>query len=141
MNLIHTPSSRRIRIMDTTLTALGWGGFLYLGLGDEATDETVIGMSMGTLALLLGLATLTFTLLLTAWSFYNQQRYGHRRTPDISATTNQKLAQRFHVSPNALDTLQDSRICVIHHDDEGEIEKVDAHSAGQAEPARLRLIA
>lgn len=141
--LIHTPCSRRHKLMDSSATALGWAGFAWLCAPDSVAHASVNAVNLNTNAVTLFSVTLvTCSASLMAWSVYNKWLHTRGRTPDKPASATPvddlTLAAHFAVEPEALDNVHSSRRTTIYHTEEGDI--VEMKTDNYARP-RLRLIA
>lgn len=140
ITLVHTPCSRTTRIVDSTLTALGWSGFLYLCVdGVFAANTTALSsLSNPTAFLWFAEIFLISVLTLTSWSLYNKSRYCPRQTTSGIPLTHDALSSSFHLPSHDVLRLQDSAFSTIHHEENGEISHVQTPDSS---PGKLRLIA
>ncbi|MBF22504.1 MAG: poly-beta-1,6-N-acetyl-D-glucosamine biosynthesis protein PgaD [Pusillimonas sp.] len=140
ITLLHTRCSRTARTVDSTLTALGWAGFLYLCVNDAraVTTPPLSNLSNPTAFLWFIEIFLITVLALTSWSLYNKSRYCPRQTASGKPITSEALSSSFHLPSYDVIRLQDSTLSVIHHEENGEISHVQTPLSP---PPNLRLIA
>ncbi|HBT33790.1 MAG TPA: poly-beta-1,6-N-acetyl-D-glucosamine biosynthesis protein PgaD [Pusillimonas sp.] len=140
ITLLHTRCSRTTRIVDSTLTGLGWTGFLYLCVNDvfAIPTQALSNLSSPTAFLWFGEVFLITVVALTSWSLYNKSRYCPRQTASGEPLTKDALSSSFHLSAHDISRLQDSVLCVIHHEDNGQISHVQTRHSS---PEKMRLIA
>lgn len=140
ITLVHTRCSRTTRIVDGSLTALGWVGFLYLCINDAlAINTTSLSNLSNPTAFLWFAEIFLFTVLsLISWSLYNKSRYCPRQTASGTPLTHDALSSSFHLPARDVKLLQDSQLCVIHHELNGQISRVQTP---QPLPEKIRLIA
>lgn len=135
--IITTQRSPIAFTIDTVLTTCGWLGFFYLFTSGVISvlrggyDSPPIPLiepllpTLSTLALYL-LVGLFNALLVVLWGKYhkvffrqlNRRRQQIRLEDDI-------LASHFHLSCNQLHEVQDSRVTVIYHSDDGDIARLE----------------
>lgn len=133
IKVINTPCSRTAWTLDAAMTAVGWAGFLYLvahgtmamlnGTG-SVVRLPVLGDALPTLHTLL--VYLTFAafnaLLIATWILHRQRAAKRQPMPFADAVLDDDtLAAHFSLSSNQLREIQDSRVMVIHHGQNGNI--------------------
>ena len=131
--IITTQRSPLAWTIDTALTAMGWVGFFYLFtegvvsiLGEnysEAATATPGSLVPTVHTLVLYLAVACFNaLLVVLWGKYRKYLFqAGRRSGQQDAVNDEQLASHFHLSCNQLHEIQDSRVTVIYHSNEGDI--------------------
>ncbi|MGE8657087.1 MAG: poly-beta-1,6-N-acetyl-D-glucosamine biosynthesis protein PgaD [Achromobacter sp.] len=136
--IITTQRSRAGYLFDLLLTAIGWFAFVYLfGAGIAAILRGAAGgpqaplwpTFLPTLHTLGGYAVLALlnAALLVLWAAYNHLRFaGNDRRQPIEPLDDQRLARSFAVTPRQLAQLRATRVAVIHHGDDGEIQAITA---------------
>lgn len=139
MPIITTRCSPIAQAIDTLLTAIAWCGFLYLFIQEIstlfiATPENPSGGSAAQLSLtaqtlLIYLTVAAFNaLLLVLWARYHKlffKNMGHRDALELDEET---LASSFSLSCHQLRQMQESRIAVIHHTIDGNINSLETQS-------------
>lgn len=144
--LVQTPRPLGLKVLDYSLTGLGWLAFSYLMTAgiiavrsgiDQSLEFPVMGSVVATpTALLLYVTICAFNaLLLMLWGTYRKRitrvaPKGARMADDI------QMAQRFALSTLQLQDIRLSRTVVIHHADDGEISRWEG-----ADDASIRLSA
>lgn len=131
--IITTQRSPIAWTIDTALTAMGWVGFFYLFtegvvsiLGGNYSEAaaTAPGSLMPTVhTLVLYLLVACFNaLLVVLWGKYRKFLFrALRRSRQQDGVDDEQMASHFHLSCNQLHEIQDSRVTVIYHSNEGDI--------------------
>lgn len=141
--LIHTPCSRRHKIMDGTVTALGWTGFAWLFIPDSVVQASAQAIQLDQNAItLFSVALIGCNACLMSWSAYNRWLHRHDLLPDLPSTSGPldeaTLAAHFCVPSEKLDNVHESRRTIIYHTDEGDIVELETETPKRS---NLRLIA
>lgn len=139
------------RLVDTLLTLMAWGVFVYLLVsggehfrfdGSQALLSGFFGElydARGSLLFYL-LLSLAFGAVLVGWAKYNQIRAGRydrrRRRPDLDE---QALAQSYMMQACVLGFLQQQRILVAHNDEHGDLVSVEVPALGIELSTRVPL--
>lgn len=131
--IITTQRSPIALAIDTSLTALGWIGFFYLftkgvvAVMDGSYDSpstpfiTQLWPTAHTLAVYALVAAFNATLVVL-WGRYRKlffRKINRREAND--KIDDETVATHFHLSSNQLHEIQDSRVTVIYHSNEGNI--------------------
>lgn len=133
IKVINTPCSRTAWTLDAAMTAVGWAGFLYLvahgimavlnGTG-AGIRLPIVGDALPTLHTLLIYVTFAAfnALLIALWIVHRQRTARTQSMPFADAVIDDDtLAAHFALSSNQLREIQDSRVMVIHHGQNGNI--------------------
>jgi biofilm PGA synthesis protein PgaD len=131
--IITTQRSPLALAIDTALTALGWIGFFYLftqGVvavmdGSYNAPSTPFMNQLWPTAQTLTVYALVAAfnaMLVVLWGRYRKMffRKLNQRNAAIKVD-DETVATHFHLSSNQLHEIQDSRVTVIYHSNEGEI--------------------
>jgi biofilm PGA synthesis protein PgaD len=132
--IIQTQRSPAVFMLDVVLTGFGWAGFFYLftrgvlSLLNALPYRPRVPLldmflpTLSTLALYLLVAAFN-ALLVVLWARYNRIASTSDRAQAMPHTDadDDVLASHFHVSPNQLHEIQDSRVTVIYHKEDGDI--------------------
>ncbi|HWL27607.1 MAG TPA: poly-beta-1,6-N-acetyl-D-glucosamine biosynthesis protein PgaD [Burkholderiaceae bacterium] len=131
--IITTQRSPLFLAIDTALTALGWAGFFYLftkgvvaivGGHLGSTSMTVIDPFIPTLhTLAVYVLVIAFNaLVIVLWARFHKllfkDLFGRRDKPSVDDET---VASHFRLSCNQLHEVQESRVIVIYHSNDGDI--------------------
>ncbi|MGB6104720.1 MAG: poly-beta-1,6-N-acetyl-D-glucosamine biosynthesis protein PgaD [Pusillimonas sp.] len=133
--IITTQRSRLAWAIDSSLTALGWAGFFFLFTRGVIS---ILAESHGTQAAAMPLPPTVQTLVLYAavaclnaglvvlWGKYRKHFFtALKRNPPQSSVDDAVVASHFHLSSNQLHEIQGSRITVIHHSSDGDIDHLE----------------
>ncbi|MBF6615878.1 poly-beta-1,6-N-acetyl-D-glucosamine biosynthesis protein PgaD [Pollutimonas thiosulfatoxidans] len=132
--IIQTQRTPGVFALDVVLTAFGWAGFFYLftrgvlsllhtlPFRPQVPLLEVFLPTLSTLALYLLVAAFN-ALLVVLWARYNRIASTSDRAQALPHTEadDDVLAAHFHVSCNQLHEIQDSRVTVIYHSEDGDI--------------------
>lgn len=131
--IITTQRSPLALAIDTALTALGWIGFFYLftqgvvavmdGSYNAASSPFMdqLWPTAHTLAVYALVAAFN-AMLVVLWGRYRKMFFRKLNQRDGSVKIDDEtVATHFHLSSNQLHEIQDSRVTVIYHSNEGEI--------------------
>lgn len=131
--IITTQRTTLALAIDSLLTGLGWIGFFYLftkgviSIIDGTYDSPGIGFlkpflpTITTLTAYLLVAAFN-TLVIVLWARYHKLSFKNpleRRIP--ACVDDDTVASHFHLSTNQLHEIQDSRVTVIYHSNDGAI--------------------
>ncbi len=131
--IITTQRSPIAWAIDTALTAAGWTGFFYLfteGVVSILGESYGASAAAASGALVPTLHTLTLyllvagfnALLIVLWGTYRKFLFRSlRRNRQPTEVDDEQMAAHFHLSPNQLHEIQDSRVTVIYHSNDGDI--------------------
>lgn len=144
--IITTQRSPLFLAIDTTLTALGWVGFFYLFTKGvvaivsshlDPSHMTVIDPFIPTLhTLAVYLLVIAFNALaIVLWARFRKaifkDLFGRRGK---SAVDDETVASHFRLSCNQLHEIQESRVTVIYHSNDGDIAHLETDQL-RIEPA------
>ncbi|MYN12055.1 poly-beta-1,6-N-acetyl-D-glucosamine biosynthesis protein PgaD [Pusillimonas sp. TS35] len=123
--IIKTSRAPLGAIIDACLTALGWAGLIYLtfaGMTATTGESTTSALpSSGAIAVFSAIAA-TSAAVVVLWGRYRKRFADKLQHRDIAAVVDEETrALHFHLSPNQLHEVQDSRVTVIYHSGEGDI--------------------
>ena len=131
--IITTQRSPLALAIDTALTALGWIGFFYLFTKGVVAvmDGSHHGPSVPFMEQLWPTArsltvyalVATFNaMLVVLWGRYSKLFFRTLNRREVSTRIDDEtVATHFHLSSNQLHEIQDSRVTVIYHSNEGDI--------------------
>lgn len=121
-------TERRIlpRLIDSVLTLIAWGGFIWLIyhgvesiLHTQSQDGAVpFKLTFDTVVFYL-LIVLVNSLLLVLWAKYNQIRFSVERRTRRDELSDQQLAEHFGLRSDVLEQLKQSQIAVVSYSDDG----------------------
>ncbi len=121
-------TERRIlpRLIDSVLTLIAWGGFIWLIyhgvesiLHTQSQDGAVpFKLTFDTVVFYL-LIVLVNSLLLVLWAKYNQIRFSVERRTRRDELSDQQLAEHFGLKSDVLEQLKQSQIAVVSYSDDG----------------------
>ncbi|TWG88903.1 biofilm PGA synthesis protein PgaD [Cupriavidus gilardii J11] len=131
--IVRSQRSRLGWLIDALLTALAWIGFGWLCASGvhavlQAADSgpgvpvlSALLPTMDTLAIYVVVAVINGIVLL-AWARYNQYRFsGLDRRRAIPALGKEELARSFGVSAQRLQAMQEAKVVVVVHQEDGGI--------------------
>lgn len=132
--IIKTPQSHLAHTVDTTLTGLGWLIFFYLFT--HGVFSLLEPMYFGTGALEPLMPTISSLMVylsvslfnaaaLVLWARYHKAIFRTLRDNVIPLTEASVSSQRFQLQPDQLHDVQDSRVTVIYHADDGDISHLE----------------
>lgn len=124
--LIVTERRLLPRLIDSLLTLIAWGGFIWLiyhgvesVLHTQSQDGVVpFKLTFNTVVFYL-LIVLVNSLLLVLWAKYNQIRFTVERRTRRDALSDQELADHFGLKPGVLEQLKQAQIAVVSYSDDG----------------------
>lgn len=137
MKIINTPCSRSALAIDATMTAMGWVGLIYLiaqgvmsvtHAAERSSETPFITTALPTIQTLMIYLTIAAfnALILLLWARYHKALFRNLRRQAVPlALDDETLASHFSLTRNALLELQDSRITVIHHAEDGGITQLE----------------
>ena len=134
--IITTQRSRIAWTIDTILTALGWIGFFYLftkgavsllhsqfGPGSQIVDPFL--PTLETLSLYALVAAFN-AMLVVLWGKYRKHFFATlRRNRLPNSIDDAAVASHFHLTCNQLREVQGSRVTIIYHSQDGDIDHLD----------------
>ena len=134
--IITTQRSPAAWTIDTILTAIGWAGFFFLftrgvvsilsrHYGEEAMAAEPFLPTLQTL-FIYALVACTNAALVVLWGKYRKHFFtALRRNRLPSGIDDAVLASHFHLSRNQLHEIQGSRVTIIYHSNDGDIDHLD----------------
>lgn len=137
MKIIRTRQRPFLRLVDTLLTVLAWGGLMFLlvqGLvpmlethGGPRLDAPIFA-ALNTLQIYLYVGLFNAGLLIL-WARYQQRRGLHfaRRRVWSPVLSDDGLSESFNLTEDRLQRLRLPGVLVIHNDQEGGLSEVSAH--------------
>lgn len=136
IKVIHTPCSRTASIIDASMTAVGWTGFLYLvvhglfsvSLAGVFNENLPAAQNMlptlQTLLIYLTIAVFN-AMLFTVWGTYRKRIFPDlHRSLSRNAPDDEITANKFAISSTLVHAAKHSQITTIHHNDDGAIATV-----------------
>ncbi|NYT85926.1 poly-beta-1,6-N-acetyl-D-glucosamine biosynthesis protein PgaD [Pollutimonas harenae] len=134
--IITTQRSHTAWTIDTILTALGWTGFFFLftrgvvsildshfGAGMPVTDPLL--PTLETL-LIYAIVACANAVLVVLWGKYRKHFFTTlRRNRLPNGIDDAVLASHFHLSCHQLHEIQGSRVTIIYHSSDGDIDHLD----------------
>ena len=130
--LIFTERRLLPRLLDIFLTLIAWAGFgwlIYVGMVKVIISHPDMGprpvhSTFSTLGLYLVIAVAYGTVLIL-WAKYNQYRFRTERRSRKPGLEDHAVAESFQISPAVVSELNQARVSVVHHDEQGVITAVD----------------
>lgn len=124
--LIFTERRMLPKLIDSLLTLIAWGGFLWLIYHgvisvlhmQPEVEIQPFSLSFSTITLYL-LIALVNSLLLILWAKYNQRRFRTERRTRREELSDDQLAIHFGVTPEILQQLNQSQIMVVNYNHDG----------------------
>lgn len=134
--IITTQRSPTAWTIDTVLTALGWAGFFFLftrgvvsllnsNFGAEAVATDPFLPTLQTL-FVYALVACVNAMLVVLWGKYRKHFFtALRRNRLPIGIDDEAIASHFHLSRNQLHEIQGSRVTIIYHSNNGDIDHLD----------------
>ena len=122
--IIITEPRLSIRIVDSILTLIAWGGFLYLIIHEyQQLFSRQYRPEVSPVITLLNyfLFALIYVLLFILWAKYNQLFFSRERRKRKVMPSQEKLAKSFDISIVELEKLESHRVIKVFHSASGEI--------------------
>lgn len=113
-----------IRIVDSLLTLIAWGGFLYLILHEYQllfSEQYRSGVSPATTLLNYFLFALIYVFLFILWAKYNQLFFSRERRKRKNSLNQEALAESFNINVDELEKLEGHRVIKVFHSPSGGI--------------------
>lgn len=124
--IIITEPRLSIRIVDSILTLIAWGGFLYLIIHEYQqlfSQQYRPEVSPAITLLNYFLFALIYVLLFILWAKYNQLFFSRERRKRKDMPNQDKLAKSFAISIAELEKLESHKVIKVFHSPSGEITK------------------
>ncbi|MBT0717997.1 poly-beta-1,6-N-acetyl-D-glucosamine biosynthesis protein PgaD [Rosenbergiella epipactidis] len=122
--IIITEPRRSIRIVDSILTLIAWGGFLYLIIHEYQqlfSRQYRPEVSPAITLLNYFLFAIIYVLLFILWAKYNQLFFSRERRKRKGMPNQRKLAKSFAISIAELEKLESHKVIKVFHSPSGEI--------------------
>ncbi|MBT0730927.1 poly-beta-1,6-N-acetyl-D-glucosamine biosynthesis protein PgaD [Rosenbergiella nectarea] len=122
--ILITEPRLSIRIVDSILTLIAWGGFLYLILHEYQllfSEQYRSEVSPVTTLINYFLFALIYVFLFILWAKYNQLFFNRERRKRKKSLSQEALAKSFDITVDELEKLEDHRVIIVFHSPSGEI--------------------
>ncbi|QGX91892.1 poly-beta-1,6-N-acetyl-D-glucosamine biosynthesis protein PgaD [Tatumella sp. TA1] len=122
--IIITEPRITIRIIDSLLTLIAWGGFLYLIFHEYQllfSGQYRLEASPAITLLNYLLFALIYVFLFILWAKYNQLFFSQERRARKNIPNQECLAKSFDISVTELEKLETHRVIKVFHSPSGEI--------------------
>lgn len=124
--IIITEPRLSVRTIDSLLTLLAWGGFLYLIVHEYQllfSGENLSKVSPATTLINYFLFALIYVLLFILWAKYNQLFFSQERRKRKNSPNQEVLAKSFDITVNELEKLGTHRVIKVFHHPSGELKR------------------